>query len=105
MKQRTVSHTTRKHGFYPNDFLRGFKGDHNQGNMLLKFMGLPTNQIPFSVITLLRNRYIRWKDAEGNVVTLSFSRKFKQIECIGSYLERRKKMRVLIEWGEDEIKK
>ena len=100
-KRKTCRHTKVK-GFYINELIKGFMGDQNEGRKMLQMMGLPTDTVPFSAATFLQNQRIFWKDADGNRATISFKLKPNQLECFGTYLKKRKSMRLFREWGSHE---
>lgn len=102
MKRKETDDRIKISGYYINEFTRGFLGEQNEGNKMLKQMGLPINEIPFSVAIFLQNKRIRWKDSEGNVAAISFKLKPNQMECFGSYLGQKKSIRVFREWGSHE---
>lgn len=102
MKRRFINGKTNQCGYYVNDFIRGFMGERKEGEMILRFMGLPLSPLPFSVIAFLQKRKIRWKDSDDNLVTLSYRLKPGQIECSATYLEKKKTMRLFLEWGAHE---
>lgn len=99
MKRKEINDKTEINGYYINEFTRGFFGDKDEGNWMLKQMGLPTNVIPFSAMTFLRNKKTCWKDKNGNVASISFALKENQIECFGTYLGNKKSIRIFCEWG------
>ena len=77
-------------------------GDQNEGQIMLKKMGLPIDTVPFSVAIFLQNQKIFWMDKNGNKATISFKLKPNQLECFGTYLKKRKSMRLFREWGNHE---
>lgn len=77
MKRRESNDVTTVQGLYINDFTRGFFGEHNEGNEMLKVMGLLIDTLPFSAAHFLQKGKIQWKDAKGNPAYISF--KYKQI--------------------------
>lgn len=99
MKRKEINDKTKINGYYIKEFERGFLGEQNEGNRMLKRMGLQIDVIPFSVITFFRNKKVRWKDRDGNVAEISFKLKENQLECFGTYLGNKKSMRVFREWG------
>ena len=88
MKKKQTHDSTRVKGFYINELTRGFFGDHYEGKEMLKRMGLPSDTVPFSVAVFL--------------VTISFKLKLNQLECFGTYLKKRKSIRLFREWGNHE---
>lgn len=102
MKKRQTNDLTRVKGFYINELIRGFFGDHNEGKTMLKKMGLPPDTVPFSVAVLLQKQRIFWLDKNGNRITISFKLKHNQLECFGNYLKKRKSIRLFREWGSHE---
>lgn len=102
MKKKQTNDSTRVKGFYINELIRGFFGDQNEGKVMLKKMGLPPDAVPFSVAVFLQNQRIFWLDKNGNRVTISFKLKHNQLECFGTYLKKRKSMRLFREWGSHE---
>lgn len=104
MKKKEINGNTQVNGYYVNDFSRGFFGEQNEGNLILKQMGLQTNVIPFSAITFFQTKKALWKDKSGNTASISFILKENQIECFGSYLGDEKSIRIFREWGSREDK-
>lgn len=102
MKKKQTHDSTRVKGFYINELTRGFFGDHYEGKEMLKRMGLPSNTVPFSVAVFLQNQRVFWQDKDGNRVTISFKLKLNQLECFGTYLKKRKSIRLFREWGNHE---
>lgn len=103
MRQRqTINDNEQVNGFYINEVAFGFYGEKGEGREMLKLMGLSTEKIPFSIAILLQNHKVRWKDNQGNVVYMSFKLKPEQIECAGSYMGKRKVLRVFREWSDYE---
>ncbi|MCM1296161.1 MAG: hypothetical protein NC311_11525 [Muribaculaceae bacterium] len=106
MKRKTINKTARINGFYMHDLIRGFLGEKDMGNSMLRRMGLTPKVIPFSVAKFLQNRKAFWKDRHGNEASIRFTLKDNQLECFGSYLDKRKSIRMFREWssGEDSEK-
>ena len=102
MKKKQTNDSTRVKGFYINELIRGFFGDHNEGKIMLQKMGLSPDAVPFSVAVFLQNQRVFWLDKDGNRVTISFKLKHNQLECFGTYLKKRKYMRLFREWGSHE---
>lgn len=69
---------------------------------MLQKMGLSPDAVPFSVAVFLQNQRVFWLDKNGNRVTISFKLKHNQLECFGTYLKKRKSMRLFREWGSHE---
>lgn len=102
MRKKETNNQTKVKGFYINELTRGFLGDQNEGQIMLKKMGLPIDTVPFSVSIFLQNQKIFWMDKNGNKATISFKLKPNQLECFGTYLKKRKSMRLFREWGDHE---
>ena len=102
MKKKQTNDSTRVKGFYINEFIRGFFGDNNEGRETLSRMGLPSNSIPFSVAVFLQTQRIVWQDKNDNRVTISFKLRPNQLECFGTYLKKKKSIRLFREWGTHE---
>lgn len=102
MKRKETDDRIKVSGYYINEFTRGFLGEQNEGNKMLRQMGLPTDTIPFSVAAFLQNKRIRWKDSSGNVASISFRLRSNQMECFGHYLGQKKSIRLFREWGNHE---
>lgn len=102
MRKKETNNQTKVKGFYINELTRGFLGDQNEGQIMLKKMGLPIDTVPFSVSIFLQNQEIFWMDKNGNKATISFKLKPNQLECFGTYLKKRKSMRLFREWGNHE---
>ncbi len=102
MRKKETNNQTKVKGFYINELTRGFLGDQNEGQIMLKKMGLPIDTVPFSVSIFLQNQKIFWMDKNGNKATISFKLKPNQLECFGTYLKKRKSMRLFREWGNHE---
>lgn len=102
MRKKETNNQTKVKGFYINELTRGFLGDQNEGQIMLKKMGLPIDTVPFSVSIFLQNQNIFWMDKNGNKATISFKLKPNQLECFGTYLKKRKSMRLFREWGNHE---
>ena len=102
MKRKETNDKTKINGYYINELTRGFLGEQNEGNRMLNLMGLPINVVPFSVAVFLQNQKIFWKDQNGNKASISFKLKHNQLECFGSYLGKRKSIRLFRECGEYE---
>lgn len=77
-------------------------GEHDEGKQMLNIMGLPSDAVPFSVAAFLQNKRAVWSDGKGNKATISFQIKANQMECFGTYLKRRKSLRLFLEWDSDE---
>ena len=71
-------------------------------NIMLQKMGLLPNAVPFSAAVFLQNQRAFWLDQGGNRVTISFKLKPNQLECFGTYLKKRKSIRLFREWGNHE---
>ena len=99
MKKKQTNDSARVKGFYINELIRGFFGDHNEGRIMLKKMGLSPDIVPFSVAVFLQNQRAFWLDKKGNRVTISFKLKHNQLECFGTYLKKRKSIRLFREWS------
>lgn len=69
---------------------------------MLRLMGLPAEAPPFSAATLLRKKRAGWTDKDGNAASISFRLKPDQLECFGSYLGKKRSIRVFREWGSRE---
>lgn len=102
MRKKETNNQTKVKGFYINELTRGFLGDQNEGQIMLKKMGLPIDTVPFSVSIFLQNQKIFWMDKNDNKATISFKLKPNQLECFGTYLKKRKSMRLFREWGNHE---
>lgn len=102
MKRKETNGQIKIGGYYISEFIRGFLGERKEGNMMLRQMGLPADTIPFSASVFLQKRKIRWKDKDGNTVSISFKLKPGQMECSGSYLGKKKSIRLFREWGNHE---
>lgn len=102
MKKKQTNDSTKVKGFYINELIRGFFGEHNEGKVMLQKMGLSPDVVPFSVAIFLQNQRIFWFDKNGNRATISFKLKANQLKCHGTYLKKRKSMRLFLEWGEYE---
>lgn len=102
MKKKQTNDSNRVKGFYINELIRGFFGEQNEGKMMLQKMGLSPDTVPFSVAIFLQNQRIFWFDKDGNRVTISFKLKPHQLECFGTYLKKRKSIRLFREWGNHE---
>lgn len=102
MRKKETNNQTKVKGFYINELTRGFLGDQNEEQIMLKKMGLPIDTVPFSVAIFLQNQKIFWMDKNGNKATISFKLKPNQLECFGTYLKKRKSMRLFREWGNHE---
>lgn len=98
MKRKTIPEDTKINGFYINEVAQGFMGDRGEGRELLRLMGLPQSEVPFSVAVFLQNQIATWKDKDGEVATISFRLRSNQLECFGSYLGRKKSKRLFREW-------
>ncbi len=102
MKKKQTNDSTRVKGFYINEFIRGFFGEQNEGKAMLQKMGLSPDAVPFSVAVFLQNQRIFWLDKNCNRATISFKLKPNQLECFGTYLKKRKSVRLFREWGSHE---
>lgn len=99
MKRKQININTKINGLYAQNLIQGFFGEKNEGKQMLEYMGLPTDEIPFSITTFIQNQKTYWKDSNGNVVTISYTLKPDQLECFGSYLDNQKSMRIFREWS------
>lgn len=102
MKRIKTDDKTCVRGFYVRNLERGFMGERGEGNKMLEAMGLPKDMIPFSSASLLRNAYAFWNDSQGNRAWISFKLKHNQMECFGSYLGKKKSIRLFREWSDYE---
>lgn len=102
MKRKVTCEKLKIEGFYINEIIAGFLGDQDEGKKMLKMMGLPTDVVPFSVATFIQNKRVFWKDSQGNKATISFKKKPNQLECYGTYLKKRRYLRVFLEWSNSE---
>lgn len=102
MKRKETNNQIKISGYYINELIRGFLGEQDEGNKMLRLMGLPTGIVPFSVAIFLQNKKTCWKDKDGNVASISFKLKPNQMECFGSYLGKKKSIRLFREWGNHE---
>lgn len=99
MKRKEINDKIKVNGYYVNEFTRGFLGDQDEGKWMLEQMGLQSEVVPFSVITFFQNKQAYWKDKDNNIASISFNLKPNQIECFGSYLGKKKTIRIFREWG------
>ena len=99
MKRKEINNKVKVNGYYVNEFIRGFLGEQDEGNWMLCKMGLQSNVVPFSAVTFFQNKRACWKDKDGNTASISFKSKPTQLECFGSYLKKRKNIRIFREWG------
>lgn len=102
MKKKETNDLATVHGLYINELIRGFFGEHSEGKKMLQMMGLPIDTLPFSAALFLQKRRVQWKDANGNIAYISYKYKLNQLECHGSYLKKRKTLRIILEWGNRE---
>lgn len=102
MKRKVTCEKLKVEGFYINEIIAGFLGDQDEGKKMLKIMGLPTDVVPFSVVTFIQNKRVFWKDIQGNKATISFKMKANQLECYGTYKKKRRSLRVFLEWSNNE---
>lgn len=106
MKKKLTNDLQTVNGYYINDFINGFMGEHEEGKKMLSKMGLPENIVPFSVAAFLHFKKITWKDCNGNRATIWVKFRPNQMECFGSYLRKQKSHRVFLEWDmEEDIEK
>ncbi len=99
MKRKVINDKVKVNGFYIQDFNKGFFGEHKEGERMLRKMGLEPTAIPFSTAILLQNKRIFWTDSQGNRATISFKLKPDQLECFGTYLKKRRSLRLFREWN------
>lgn len=99
MKRKVINDTVKINGYYIQEFNKGFLGEHSEGEKMLKKMGLTTSTIPFSTVIFLQNKRIFWADSQGNRASISFKTKPDQLECFGTYLGKRKSLRIFREWN------
>lgn len=99
MKRKVINDTVKINGYYIQEFNKGFFGESKEGEKLLKVMGLASDVIPFSTATFFQNNRIFWTDSQGNRATISFKRKPDLLECHGTYLGKRKTLRLFREWN------
>lgn len=99
MKRKVINDKVKVNGFYIQDFNKGFFGEHKEGERMLRKMGLEPTTIPFSTAILLQNKRIFWTDSQGNRATISFKLKPDQLECFGTYLKKRRSLRLFREWN------
>lgn len=99
MKRKVINEELKINGYYILDFNKGFLGENKEGYKMLEIMGLDPQIIPFSTAMFLQNRRVRWSDVNGHSATISFHVKPEQIECYGTYLGKRKFLRVFREWS------
>ena len=105
MKARNnIDENATVNGFYLKEVAECFFGPQDEGKWLLQYQGLDFDKLPFSVATLIREGKASWKDPIGRVCTISFKLKDDQIEFFGTYLGRKKMMRIFREWGDYESK-
>lgn len=99
MKRKITNDKIKINGYYIHEFNKGFFGEHKEGNKMLKKMGLPLDRIPFSTAMFLKNKRIFWTDKRGNKATISFKMRPDQMECFGTYLGKRRSLRLFREWN------
>lgn len=99
MKRKVINDKVKINGYYIQEFNKGFLGEHKEGNKMLRIMGLTPDVVPFSTVVFLRNKRIFWTDCNGNRATVSFKMKPDQLECLGTYLGKRKFLRLFREWN------
>ncbi|MCM1140199.1 MAG: hypothetical protein NC453_16660 [Muribaculum sp.] len=99
MKRKVINDKVKINGYYIQEFNKGFLGEHKEGNKMLKIMGLQLDSIPFSTAIFLQNKRIFWTDKHGNRATISFKMKPDQLECQGTYLGKKKSLRLFREWN------
>ena len=102
MKKKETNDLITVHGLYINELKRGFFGEHSEGKKMLQIMGLPIESLPFSAALFLQKRKAQWKDKDGNTAYISFKYKQNTLECHGSYLKKKKTIRLVFEWGNHE---
>lgn len=98
MKKRLTDSRHKVCGYYINDFIRGFMGEHAEGKRMLEIMGLPSDAVPFSVATFFHHKRIYWRDKDGNRATVWVKFKPNQLECFGTYRNRKRSLRLFVEW-------
>lgn len=99
MKRKAINDKVKINGYYIQEFNKGFFGEHREGEKMLKKMGLASDTIPFSTVIFLQNKRIFWTDSQGNRASISFKMKSDQLECFGTYLGKRKSLRLFREWN------
>ncbi|WP_289700524.1 hypothetical protein [Duncaniella muris] len=99
MKRKVINDQVKIKGFLIQEFNKGFFGENGEGRKMLKKMGLPIDTIPFSTVMFLQSKRIFWTDHQGNRATISFKMKPYQLECFGTYLGKRKSLRIFREWN------
>lgn len=99
MKRKEINDQVKINGYHIQEFNKGFFGEHGEGKTMLKKMGLSPETIPFSSVIFLQNKRAFWKDTQGNRATISFKLKPDQLECFGTYLGKRKSLRLFREWN------
>ena len=99
MRRKQTDSSVQVKGYYIEDVIRGFTGEHEEGKRMLKLMGLKSELIPFSVANFIRNGKTKWYDHDGHPATISFKFKPDQMECSGNYLGKKKSIRLFLEWG------
>lgn len=99
MKKKEINDQVKVNGYHIQEFNKGFLGENGEGKKMLKRMGLSTEIIPFSTVIFLQNKRAFWKDNQGNRATISFKMKPDQLECFGTYLGKRKSLRLFREWN------
>lgn len=102
MKKRTTNNNQEVSGYYVNDVEHGFWGENGEGIYILKEMGLPTNEVPFSIAIFLKKKEIIWFDSQKRRAKISFKLKDDIMEFYGCYRGKRKTTRLYREWGEYE---
>lgn len=99
MKRKVINDKVKINGYHIQEFNRGFFGENGEGKRMLKIMGLSPEIIPFSTAIFLQNKRVFWTDRDGNRATISFKMKPDQFECFGTYLGKRKSLRIFREWN------
>lgn len=86
MKRKQTDNLLKVNGFFINDVIQGFFGEHNEGKIMLEEMGFKSNNLPFSAAVLLQKHQVFWIDNRGNKVIISYKLKPNQLECFGYYI-------------------
>lgn len=79
-------------------FIKGWWGEHGEGESLLQTLALPSIAIPFRVKSLLENETVTFKDGADQEITVWFNKHDTHFEFNCSYMGKQRHIRLYREW-------
>lgn len=90
-------------GVNVKQFIKGWWGEHGDGNKLLSELSLPLDTFPFSVESFLKHRRTSFKDGNGHTVAVWFKGDDNKFEFSRSCQGKNRSIKLFREWGAENL--